>query len=107
MNQIFVTGGGSKSDLVMQITADVLNTKVIRPKVEEVSALGAAVLAAIGLNIYSDYDEAVRNMTASGDVFTPDKETVEIYDKLYKSVYKNVYKRLKPIYQNMKGIIGI
>lgn len=49
MKQIFVTGGGSKSDLVMQITADILNVKTVRAKIEESSALGAAILTAIGL----------------------------------------------------------
>ena len=105
MKQIFVTGGGSKSDLVMQITADILNTKTIRPKIEESSALGAAVLTAIGLKIYDNYDEAVKNMTSIGDTFKPNPQTVKIYDKLYKSVYKNIYKRLKPIFHSIKGII--
>jgi len=107
MEQIFITGGGSKSDLVMQITADVLNTKTIRPKIEESSALGAAVLTAIGLKIYDSYDEAVKNMTSTGDIFEPNIETVKIYDRLYKDVYKNIYKRLKPVFHNIKTIVGL
>lgn len=105
MKQIFVTGGGSKSDLVMQITADILNVKTVRPKIEESSALGAAILTAIGLKIYKNYDEAVKNMTLNGDIFEPNPKTVKIYDKLYKTVYKNIYKRLKPIFHSIKGII--
>ncbi len=107
MKQIYVTGGGSKSDLVMQITADVLNVKTIRPQTEESSALGAAVLTATGLKIYDSYDEAVKNMTSKGDIFIPNPKNVKIYDKLYKNIYKNIYKRLKPIFHDIKSIAGI
>ncbi len=107
MERIFITGGGGKSDLVMQITADILNTKTIRPETEESSALGAAILTAIGLGIYKDYDEAVKNMTSIKRVFEPNPKNVEIYDALYKDVYKNIYKKIKPLLHSIKDILGV
>ena len=42
-----VDGGASNNNLLMQIQADLLNTRVIRPKVTETTALGAAFLAGL------------------------------------------------------------
>ena len=44
-----VSGGGSQSDEVMQITADIFNMAVERPHTYETSGLGAAINAAVGI----------------------------------------------------------
>ncbi|MBE6037708.1 MAG: glycerol kinase GlpK [Anaerofustis stercorihominis] len=63
-------GGASANDLLMQLTADMADTDVIRPKNIESTALGAAMLAAIGIGLYNSTDEM--NFADSTDrVFTP------------------------------------
>ena len=42
-----VDGGASRSDVLMQFEADILHTKVIRPKIVETTAMGAAYLAGL------------------------------------------------------------
>lgn len=106
MKEIIVTGGGSKSDLMMQITADIFGIPAVRPKVSETSGLGAALLAAVGTGMYADYDEAVKHMTGRGDVFNPIPEHVEIYDRLYKEVYHKIYPGLKKIFRSIQQITG-
>ena len=47
-----VDGGASNNDLLMQIQADLLNSKVIRPKITETTALGAAFLAGLATGFW-------------------------------------------------------
>lgn len=49
-----VDGGASANNLLMQFQADLLDVPLIRPKIIETTALGAALLAGIGAGIYPD-----------------------------------------------------
>ncbi|CAA0090744.1 Xylulose kinase [Halioglobus japonicus] len=101
-----VSGGGSQSDEAMQITADVFGIAVERPHTYETSGLGAAINAAVGAGLYTDYAEALEHMTHQGEVFTPIAENVVTYDKLYKEVYLKMYDRLSPLYGSIRKITG-
>ncbi|MGD9677840.1 MAG: FGGY-family carbohydrate kinase [Vulcanibacillus sp.] len=104
INEIYINGGGSKSDEVLQITADILGIPVYRPEIYESSGLGAAILAAVGVGFYPDIDTAVKNMTRVGKVFHPNPTAVKMYDDLYKNVYLKMYKNLKPLYKSIQSI---
>lgn len=52
-----VDGGASANDLLMQFQADLLDVPLVRPRVIETTALGAAMLAGIGAGIYSGLDD--------------------------------------------------
>ncbi len=106
IERLTVCGGGSKSDLMMQITADVFNLPAARPSLEETSALGAAILAAAGTGLHPDVDAAVTEMTGRGEVFTPRAEAVEIYDGLYDQVYTKIYRRLKGLFGSIMRLTG-
>ncbi|EFK08058.1 carbohydrate kinase, FGGY family protein [delta proteobacterium NaphS2] len=101
-----VSGGGSQSNMAMQITADIFNRPVQRPHTYETTALGAAVDAAVGLGFYSDFPTAVRNMTRITDVFEPIPENRDLYEELFERVYLKMYKRLRPIYNEIRAITG-
>ncbi len=106
MEKLIVSGGGSQSDVAMQITADIFNMPAIRPHTYETSALGAAINAAIGIGAYADYQEAVTAMCRQGEEFTPIAENVKIYEQLYQSGYKKLYQQLKPIYQKFHELFN-
>lgn len=57
IKELRVDGGATVDDLLMQIQADVLGTKVIRPDITETTALGAAYLAGIGIGLWKNIDE--------------------------------------------------
>ena len=101
-----VAGGGSQSDAVMQITADVFGLTAERPQVTETSALGAAINLAVGLGLYADYPSAVNAMTRVGSRFEPNPDARTIYDALYREVYRPMYPRLKPLYEKIRSITG-
>ncbi len=104
--EIYVSGGGSRSALVMQITADVLGLPAVKASTEQTSGLGAAILAATGIGWYPDVQTAVRSMTHSGAVFEPDPKSVGLYDQLYRQVYLNMYPKLRPLYRAVQRISG-
>jgi len=106
ITELRVSGGGSQSDAAMQITADIFGLPTARPHVYETSGLGAAIDAAVGLNLHKDFNTAVAEMTRIGRFFEPDSNTSEIYDQLYRRVYKKIYRRLKPLYEEIRSIIG-
>lgn len=103
---IRASGGGSKSDAVMQITADIFGLPVTRPQTSETSALGAAIDAAVGLGYYPDIPVAVAAMCRTGRVFEPNAENHRLYTKLYEQVYKKIYKQLLPLFQDIQQITG-
>jgi glycerol kinase len=51
--ELRVDGGASKNDLLMQMQADFLGVPVVRPKVTETTALGAAYLAGLAVSLWS------------------------------------------------------
>jgi sugar (pentulose or hexulose) kinase len=106
IKEIRVAGGGSQSDVAMQLTADVFNLPAARPHVYEASGLGAAIVAATGLNLHPDYQTALRHMTRVGKVFMPDPQTASIYDRLYRRVYRQMYRKLRPLYEEIREITG-
>jgi glycerol kinase len=56
-----VDGGATANDLLMQFQADVLGVPVVRPKVLETTALGAAYLAGLAVGYWSGPDDIVAN----------------------------------------------
>ncbi len=56
-----VDGGMVFNELLMQFQADILNVPVIRPKVAETTALGAAYAAGLATGLWSNFDELRAN----------------------------------------------
>jgi sugar (pentulose or hexulose) kinase len=106
ITEVRATGGGSKSDSIMQITADVFGLPVHRPHTNETSVLGAAIDAAVGLRFFPGFDAAVGAMTRVGEVFAPIKKNEEIYRELYRKVYLKMYRQLLPMFRQIQSITG-
>ncbi len=57
LSELRVDGGAAANDLLMQTQADLLGVPVVRPKVLETTALGAAYLAGLTVDLWSSRDE--------------------------------------------------
>jgi glycerol kinase len=57
IKELRVDGGATANNLLMQFQADILNTKVLRPKVTETTALGAAYLAGLAVGYWKTIDQ--------------------------------------------------
>jgi glycerol kinase len=60
LKELRVDGGASANDLLMQLQADLLNVPVIRPKVAETTALGAAYLAGLAVGFWKSQADIAR-----------------------------------------------
>ena len=106
ITRVRAAGGGSQSDGIVQITADVFGLPVERPHTHETAVVGAAIDAAVGVRLHADFDRAVAAMTRVRGVFEPIPENVEIYRQLYERVYLRMYGRLLPLFREIQRITG-
>ena len=106
LKEIRVGGGGSKSDVAVQIAADMFNLPVSRMGTSEICALGAAIDAAVGTGMFSSFKDAVSAMVKKGRTFNPDPANNRIYEALYKDVYLQTYRALEPLYKKSAKITG-
>jgi glycerol kinase len=72
LSELRVDGGACANNLLMQIQADLLGVPVVRPKVVETTALGAAYLAGLAVTYWENRDE-LRSAWQTDRVFTPQK----------------------------------
>lgn len=60
LSELRVDGGASRNDLLMQFQADILGVPVVRPKITETTALGAAYLAGLAVGYWESEEEIVQ-----------------------------------------------
>ncbi|MDQ0155431.1 autoinducer-2 kinase [Robertmurraya andreesenii] len=89
---IVFAGGASKSELWCQIVSDVLNKPLRVPVVRESTALGAAICAGVGANVYNNFDDAIAKVIQFEKTYYPIKENNAVYEELYKK-WKEIYKK--------------
>ena len=97
-----VSGGGSRSDEICQITADILGKPVTRVQTYESSSLGAAIAGFLAAGEFHGLREAVNSMVETRDSFFPNPTAKERYDYLYEHAYLRLYPCLKGIYKDIK-----
>jgi sugar (pentulose or hexulose) kinase len=95
---VLVSGGGSRSDLMMQIVADVFDRPTRRTTVNDAAGLGAAMCAAVGHGIHPDWDRATAAMVTTGDEFAPDPRAARAYQKINK-VYAGLTTFTDPLFR--------
>ncbi|MCR8666729.1 ribulokinase [Aestuariibaculum sp. M13] len=85
INGVIAIGGISKkSDLVMQIMADVLDAPIKVAKSEQACALGASVFGAVAAGVHANTEAAMDAMASPFEkVYEPIQENVEAYKKVY------------------------
>jgi xylulokinase len=85
-------GGGSKSDVWIQISADILGHPFVRPKINEAGVLGAAILAGVGCGVFSSLEAGVETMVQLDRTFYPDPKKQVLYSERFTK-----YQRLWPL----------
>ena len=99
-----ISGGGSLSNEICQITADIFGLEISRVQTIESTSLGAAIATFTAINEFKDVHEAVKNMTKISETFKPNKDNFRVYDEIYHKVYLKMYPRLKPINDTINDI---
>lgn len=77
LTELKVDGGASRNNLLMQYQANLLGIKVVRPKITETTALGAAYLAGLAVGFWKDLDE-IKQQWQVEHTFEPVPDNEEI-----------------------------
>jgi xylulokinase len=93
----------------MQMLADVTRRRIETvPDPKEAGAVGAALVAAVGLGIYPSF-EALESVTRVERTFEPREENFATYGALFEC-FRDSYGRLRPLYrrlnENTSGSVG-
>jgi len=97
VGEVVVAGGGGKSRLWLDIIADVTGLVLRVPRVLEAGALGAAILAGVGVGIYRSTEEAAGKLVRMVGRHEADEERHELYGGIY-SVFRELEDRVTPLY---------
>lgn len=71
LSELNVDGGASRDRFLMQFQADILDKRVRRPMIRETTALGAAYLAGLAVDVWKDQDE-IKKLWSCDVTFEPD-----------------------------------
>lgn len=104
VTRIMVSGGGSQSDMICQITADMFDLPVCKGRTYEASGLGAAIIGYVSMGAFATYEDAVDAMVHNECVFQPDAEAARKYRSLFAQIYQRIYKQLQPLYKRLKSL---
>jgi glycerol kinase len=88
IRELRVDGGATVNNQLMQFQSDLLQTKVVRPKITETTALGAAYLAGLAVNYWSDISD-IRKQWQIDRTFSPqikEKETTSLIKGWHRAV---------------------
>ena len=77
LTELKVDGGASRNNLLMQYQSNLLGIKVVRPKITETTALGAAYLAGLAVGFWKDIDE-IKNQWQVERSFEPLADSEEM-----------------------------
>lgn len=102
VHSIKISGGGSQSSTICQITADIFGLPVSRVQTYETTSLGAAISCFTSIGEFSSVEEATNAMSRVTKTFLPNKEHQKRYEYLYKKVYLKMYPQLKDVYKDLK-----
>jgi len=92
-DRIVVTGGGARSELTLQIRADVFNTEVVSLERDEAGTLGCAIMAAVADGEFSSAEEAIGSMVKFRKVYKPDRRMVDHYNGKFLK-FKHLYEKM-------------
>lgn len=91
IKNLSVDGGGSLNNFLMQFQSDILNIPINKVQTEETTALGAAYLAGLAVNFWSNLDEIRKNHSIS-KVFKPSMDSnhrTKLIAKWHKAIEKS------------------
>ena len=91
------TGGGARSEVWMQMKADILGIPVTALISEEAGAAGSAMLVGLACGVFPDLESAAKRLVRPVKTFFPREEFRAAYDEIY-GRYRHLYDSLRPLF---------
>jgi xylulokinase len=104
VQEVRANGGGAKSGLWRQMQADIYQANLVTMNMEEGTAAGGAIMAAVGAGHFSGVREACDAWLEVVHIQEPIAENVRQYEDYYQS-YKALYPPLKDLYESQAEIV--
>ncbi|MEA2087495.1 MAG: xylulokinase [Candidatus Caldatribacteriota bacterium] len=102
IEQVIASGGGAKSRVWRQMQADIFNKEISMTQSIEQAAMGAAILAGVGVGIYKDVEDGCKKVVKlKEEKIKPIPENVDIYHKQFE-IFKSLYQDLKQDFKRLK-----
>jgi xylulokinase len=100
IDELRAIGGGARSELWLQLKADITGVPVVAPRITEAASWGAALLAGMGAGHFASAAEAAEETIQLERRFEPDPERMALYEERL-ALYREVYPALKGIHHRM------
>ena len=105
--RIVAAGGGARSDVWLQMQADIFEKDVYRSASKEQACLGAAITAAVGAGVFRNFDEACdRCVEPAAGVFHPREENVQLYRELY-PIFRSLYTANRTNFESISRVYQV
>jgi xylulokinase len=106
IEEYWVAGGGSKSEQWIQICADIMGRRFVRPTITEAGALGAAIIAGVGSGLFPSFETGVEAMVRRERAFDPDPQRHKLYAgwfELYRQLWPTTAGYLRSLASRQAG----
>ena len=105
IEKLIISGGGSNSDVFIQIFSDIFGVPACRNQIKNSASVGCAINASMAMKCFSSYKDAIKKMVHVDDEFKPNLEKNKFYTKLNDQVYKNVNQHFDPILKKLSTLV--
>lgn len=96
VRELYVSGGMSRNDRVLQIKADMLGIPIYRLENSQTGTMAMAILGSVVTGAYRDISDAAAGLVRSDRVFEPDQRQYDEYQHLFER-YQKMYTAVKMI----------
>ena len=100
IDELRAIGGGARSELWLQLKADITGVSVVAPRITDAASWGAALLAGLGAGHFASVAEAAEETVHLDRWFEPDPKRAARYEERY-ALYREVYPALRSIHHRM------
>lgn len=94
IDELRTWGGGAKSPLWNQISANIYGVPMVKTTIREAGLAGAAICAGVGIGLYRDVVEGAENFVHIEKRYEPDLKLRSRYDEMF-DLYQSIYTTLK------------
>lgn len=94
---LHATGGGARSEIWMQMKADMLHVPITALATSDAGTVGSAMLTGIAAGIFRDLEDAAAHMVEKTKVYEP---RTEMYEK-----YQRIYERYRKVYESVRELV--
>lgn len=98
VKQLMILGGAAKSIVWSEMIADVTGIPIVRLNQADICAVGAGMIAALGIGWFDSYESAAKTMTKVEYLYRPKKANQEYYSKKYVQ-YRKMWDLMQQYYE--------